>query len=106
MSDVERQFDAAMYRVWQRAKDECNYNARYFLGMLEEMGGVATAKSLLAKSTLSSGYTELWLRGRLDITVECVVLSKAFRSLFSEQELATARRRLIESNFDPSECEQ
>ena len=94
MSDVERQFDAAMYRVWQRAKDECNYNASYFLRMLEEMGAVATAKSLLAKSTLSSGYTELWLLGRLDITVECVVLSKAFRSLFSEQELATARQRL------------
>ena len=77
-----------------------------FLRMLEEMGGVATARSLLAKSTLSSGYTELWLLGRLDITVECVVLGKAFRSLFNEQDLATARRRLIESNFDPSQCEQ
>lgn len=106
MSDVERQFDAAMYRVWQRAKDECNYNASYFLRMLEEMGGVATAKSLLAKSTLSSGYTELWLRGRLDITVECVVLSKAFRGLFNEQELGTARRRLTDSGFDATRCEQ
>lgn len=92
-----------MYRVWQRAKDECNYNASYFLRMLDEMGGVATAKSLLAKNTLSSGYTELWLRGRLDIRVECVVLSSAFRSLFDEQELATARRRLTESNFDASQ---
>lgn len=88
------------------AKDECNYNASYFLRMLEEMGGVATAKSLLTKTTLSSGYTELWLRGRLDITVECVVLNKTFRSLFDEQELATARRRLLESNFDPSQCDR
>ena len=106
MSDVDDQFDAAMYRVWQRAKDECNYNASYFLRMLEAMGGVATAKSLLAKSTLSSGYTELWLRGRLDITVECVVLNKAFRSLFNEEELATARRRLTESDFDATQCEE
>ena len=106
MSDIEDQFDSAMYGVWQRAKDECNYNASYFLRMLEEMGGVATARSLLAKSALSSGYTELWLRGRLDITVECVVLSKAFRSLFNEQEIATARRRLTESGFDITQCEQ
>ena len=50
LSDVEHQFAVAMYSVWQRAKDECNYNASYFLRMLEEMSGVATAKSLLAKA--------------------------------------------------------
>ena len=54
MSDVEHQFDAAMYRVWQRAKDECNYNASYFLRMPEEMGGVARAKSLAGQKPLSA----------------------------------------------------
>ena len=101
----EATFEAAMYQVWRRAKDECGYNASYFFQMLEERGGLATAKALLAKNTLSSGYTELWMRRRLDITVECVVLSNAFRHLFTDEERSTARRRLIESGFDPNACE-
>ncbi len=54
-------------KVFQ-AKKECNYNPTYFLKMLNEKGGVQTAKDLIEKSLrtgkTSDGYTTLFISGR------------------------------------------
>jgi hypothetical protein len=38
--------------------------------------------------------------GRLDLTLEATVLIPRWRALFTEQELATARERLLAYEFD------
>lgn len=75
------------------------------LRMLEEMDGVASAKSLLAKSTLSSGYTELWLRGRLDITVEGRV-QQALPRPIQRTRPCYRSAKANQVRLDPSQCEQ
>lgn len=92
----ETQFHECMLDIYQRAKDECDYKAARFLRMVVERGGVDTAHDLLASSEWSDGLTTLWECGRLDLTVETLVLREDFESLFSEEERAIARRRLDE----------
>lgn len=106
MKNLEDEFDAAMINVYRSAKEECNYNATYFLGMLHDHGGIETAHRLLSGNEPQSGFTKLWECGRLEFTVECLVLNPRFQELFEEHELETARRRLRQYNFDPERCEQ
>jgi hypothetical protein len=74
MAESESQFDQAMFDVYRRAKAEAKYNATIFLQMLTDNGGVRTAKTLINAPKPSDGYTALYERGRLDLTVEAVVI--------------------------------
>jgi hypothetical protein len=66
-TDIERQFDVAMMDIYHRAKHEAGYNATRYLQMLQEHGGLGTAKILLHSLHVSDGYTALWERDRLDL---------------------------------------
>ena len=92
--EVEREFGRAMRDVYLRAKDELGYNATYFLRMLSTEGPIQTARRLITSSQPSEGFTTLWERRRLDLTVEAHVVQPRFQSLFTESELEAARQRL------------
>ncbi|KAA6462177.1 hypothetical protein DYQ86_09685 [Acidobacteria bacterium AB60] len=84
-----------MHRIYQRALKEADYKATRFLHMLHEHGGLQTARMLIHASAASEGYTALWLRGRLDLTVEALIQDDSrWHSLFTADELAICERRL------------
>ncbi|HXY58709.1 MAG TPA: hypothetical protein VEH76_09015 [Methylocystis sp.] len=102
MQDLSKQFDGAMFDIYRRAKSEAGYNATIFLQMLNERGGLDTAKYLINSSKVSDGYTALYLRNRLDLTVEAMVVEHAkWHELFTGAELAKARERLKEYRYIP-----
>jgi hypothetical protein len=93
--DLTQQFDAAMFEIYRRAKLEAGYNATIFLRMLGDRGGLATAKYLINSPKPSDGYTHLYERGRLDLTVEAMVVENTrWHELFTSEELAAANSRL------------
>ncbi len=96
MSDkLEAEFDRAMEDIYIRAKAEAGYTASVFHRMLSERRGVSTAKYLINDPRPSQGYTSLWERGRLDLTVEATVFSNPkWHPLFDEGELRKAEARL------------
>lgn len=102
MPNVETQFDRAMLEVYHRARDEAGYNATIFLQMLMDNKGVRTAKTLINAAKPSDGYTALYMRGRLDLTVEALVIEDGrWHQLFTDDELMRARRRLKEYRYEP-----
>jgi hypothetical protein len=96
---LELRFDEAMLEIYDRAKKEIKYNASYFHRMLLEHGGLVTARRFLHDPDATAGFTRLWEKGRLDLSVEAYVLRSEFRPLFTEEELAAARRRLNEFGY-------
>lgn len=94
MNDRERRFHGAMIEVYEKAKGETGYTATRFLQMVSDLGGLAAARRLLAAPAVSDGFTALWERGRLDLTVEALVLSEQYRELFTEEEREGAAARL------------
>ena len=105
IANVRQDFDRAMMGVYRSAKAECGYNARLFLRMLHEHGGLGTAKRLLAVDHSQYGFEKLWECGRLDLTVECLVLGPKYRDLFDAADLDRARKRLRDHGFDSARCE-
>lgn len=94
MEEIERRFHRAMISIYETAKRDLGYNATRFLQMISEHGGLATARQLLWSDTPSEGFTTLWERGRLDLTVEARVLDAEFASLFTDEDRERARARL------------
>ena len=99
MESLEEQFHEAMVGVYERARDQCRYKATRFLQMVTDLGGVGAAKRLLHTDDLSYGFEKLWELGRLDISMEALVVDPKWQSLFTEGEVATARRRLEECGY-------
>jgi hypothetical protein len=90
-------FDEEMFNVYQRAHSEADYNASRFLQMLHEHRGLETARLLLHSMNVSEGYTALWERGRLDLTVEAVIYDNPrWHALFTQEELDICAKRLKE----------
>jgi hypothetical protein len=62
--------------------------------MVTQYGALGAARRLLHAPAVSDGFVTLWERGRLDLTVESLVVDKRFARLFTEVEQAIARKRL------------
>lgn len=96
---VLREFDRDMRAIYDRARTEAHYSASYFLNMLAELGGIATAKRLLHAPAVSDGFAALWERNRLDLTVEALVIQPHYAELFTAEELSVARYRLDQFGY-------
>jgi len=95
------EFDSAMRSIYDRALSEANYKASIFKDMLYDNGGLQTARILIHSPKVSDGYTALWERGRLDLTVEAMVLENPrWHVLFSEDELSICAKRLKEYRYE------
>jgi len=93
-------FDEEMLRIYERALSEANYKATRFLQMLTEHRGLETAKILLHSTTVSDGYTALWQRRRLDLTVEAIIHDNPkWHPLFTPEELVTCTKRLTDYEY-------
>jgi hypothetical protein len=98
--DIE--FNEAMLDIYRKAKSEAKYNAQRFLQMVVEHGGLEAARMLIHSETVSEGYAALWERGRLDLTVEAMILeTQKYHSLFTEDELQVCSQRLKDYNYQP-----
>jgi hypothetical protein len=67
---------------------------------LDEYGAVAMTHRHLKSKFGSASFTRLWEMGRLEISVEAIVLRPEFRSLYSAEELKIARERLSNKGFN------
>ena len=65
---------------------------------------VRTARRCLSGRRLSDGFQALAARGRLDLSLEALVVNKAYTALFSDEEANEALTRLLEAGyrFSPS----
>lgn len=97
---LESEFHRAMIDIFNRAKIEADYSPTRYIQMVAELGGVKAAKKLINSEKPSEGYTALWERKRLDITVEALVQDSKWASLFDPVEIEKANYRLQEYGYE------
>lgn len=94
MNQLENNFEIALLKAVQICINLYGYHPTYFLRMLENYGPVSTATQLATASKFHEGFTKLWELGRLDLTVEAIMLRDPHRILFPEEVLKKALLRL------------
>jgi len=100
---LEGQFDEAMHNIYVTAIRDAKYTPHEFHRMLVERGGLATAKDLINRPKPSDGYTNLYIRGFLRLTVEAVIFDDPrWHPLFTPEELEICRERLIAYHYKPA----
>lgn len=93
-------FNLEMMGIYTRALKEVNYKASRFFQMLNEVGGVETARTLINSAKVSEGYIALWDRKRLDLTVEATVFSQSrWHPLFTKDEIQLCEKRLKDYKY-------
>ncbi len=94
------EFDDAMHGIYHRALSEVNYKASIFLNMLFAHRGVEAARRLIHSPNISDGYTALWERKRLDLTIEALIYNnEKWHPLFTSEEIAICRKRLLQYGY-------
>ncbi len=94
---IEDTLHQTLLANYTRAGRETGYWGNYFLREVRRKGGLATMRRMLRPSRptdVAPGLQALIDAGRTDLSVESVALDPRFQELFSEAELAEARRRL------------
>ena len=98
MTDLEARFEQEMVeKVYRAAGRETGYWAGYFLRSVKRYGGMGAARRLLERGGVSAGLAKLASLNRLDLAMETLVLDPTYTPLFTEDERATATRRLEEA---------
>jgi hypothetical protein len=92
--DLEREFQVAAIEMYLAVLKECLYDERVFLRMIAASGARRAAKSLLEPAHVQSGLRGLRRLGRLDLTVEHLVIQPRWSGLFSKDEREVAKMRL------------
>lgn len=93
----EKSFTKAMEQIYKDAV-AIGYRPTTFRRMLADHGGVETARRLI-RGAATSGFNTLWEKGRLDLSVEALMLKPSWRALFSPEEQAMARKRLRDVGY-------
>lgn len=75
------------------------YWASYFLRGVRNHGGPEYARQLLRKTGTTPGFERLREEGRLDLTVEAVVLQPKYAGLFTDDERRIAAHRLAQAGY-------
>jgi DNA phosphorothioation-dependent restriction protein DptF len=106
MNSLESKFTNEMISIYNKAKKELGYNATRLLHLISSSDGVKAAKNLVSKSGTSEGFEVLWESGRLDLSVEALVIKVEFRELFTVDEINICKSRLKAANFQIEELEE
>ncbi len=98
-ASLEGEFHRAMLNIYDTAA-ELDYRPILFLQMVHEHGGVETARRLLGAPEPQEGLTTLWKLGRLDTSMEALVVQERWMPLFNDDERQAARDRLRAYGYD------
>lgn len=91
------EFTQRMLRIYTDGRDQIGYTAHRFREKVNRDGGVTAAKYWLRRgSSATEGFIRLLDHGRLDLSMEAVVLERRWAHLFTQAELTVARNRLQE----------
>ena len=100
---LQEEFDVRMHEVYRAGKREARFSAPLFAEMLKEHGGLETARRFLHSADYAAGFTALWERERLDLTVEAVILKEEkWHPLFTAEEIEICRKRLRDYGYPPA----
>jgi len=100
---LEDEFNERMQQVYRDGKREARFSAPLFAELLKQHGGLETARRFIHSPDYAAGFTKLWERKRLDLTVEAVIVTEEkWQSLFTAEEIAICRKRLGDYGYSPA----
>ena len=103
LREVENAFKSRLMETIRASVRECRYTPHAFMDMIAKHGAIEAARMLMHTRAISDGFVRLWEKGRLDLTVERIIVhEREWAVLFTAQERRIAEQRLNEWEKNPS----
>ena len=96
---LEEQFHERMLRLCAEAQPVIGNLVNPLQASISTLRGLGAAKVLLYAAHVATGFEELWIKKRLDLSVEAIVLEPEWAELFTDYELGIARERLESAGY-------
>ncbi|WP_339695860.1 hypothetical protein [uncultured Marixanthomonas sp.] len=93
-SNLILEFETDLRSKINEMKNKKIHNPSLFLNMANEEGWYEATKKLISKPKNTTGFTDLLLKGRTDLSLESLVVQKKYNSLFSNEEIKMCQSRL------------
>ena len=84
MSKAELEFQKVLLEKCAEAEEKCGARTKRLVNNIEKYGAVKTAKEIIRKSNVSDGFDALEKMGRLDLSMEAIVVDSRFGELFTD----------------------
>ena len=99
MSKAELEFQKVLLEKCKEAEEKCGARCKRLANNIEKYGAVKTAKEIIRKSNVSDGFDALEKAGRLDLSMEAVVVDNRFGELFTDDEVNYCFEVLCECGY-------
>jgi hypothetical protein len=76
------------------------YKPQAFMTMRITEGTVNAIKKLINSNEVPSGFTTLWEKGRLDLSMEKIIQEPEWVNLFTDDDRKKAKKRLIDYGYN------
>lgn len=96
---LQEQFQATLLATCQQALNEVGCPMTRLMQTITKRGGVATVQEILRRGRLSDGFDTLEKAGRLELSLEAVVIKKEFGQLFTDDEVNACYAALLEGGY-------
>lgn len=93
------EFTAALLRAIQVAQDDCGIRQTRLRQSVLDYGGVPAAKRQIKRSCASEGFDALAQAGRLELSLEALVVSAKFNALFTDEEVNACFALLCSADY-------
>ena len=98
MKAFEEELRKDMINIYNTAKKEINYKPGHLLNMISNLGAYETAIRIVTKQNVTSGFDRFWESGRLDLSVEALLIRK-YSQLFSKDVIEICKKSLAEYKY-------
>ena len=99
--DLVAMFTLHLQELSQEIIQTTGFHPNFFMHMVAERGGFATALALLSKPKMSDGLMRLQKENALHLSLEAAVLQEPWSTLFEEEQKKTARKWLRQLGYEP-----
>lgn len=96
---MEKEFHKMWIDHLQKSTLLCGYRSQKMIADIEKFGGVQTAKRVLKRNGISEDFKLLAEKKQLALSMETLVTSNKFSSLFDDEEVNQCFENLCEHGY-------
>ncbi|OON92967.1 MAG: hypothetical protein ATN31_07415 [Candidatus Epulonipiscioides saccharophilum] len=105
MDRLKEIFSKEMLSLYKKINSQVKYRAQNMLKYINEYGGYQAALKYIYAPSYTNDFSALWEAGRLDLSIEVLLLNPKYDSIVPDSAKDFCKKRLDEYNYKPKEIE-
>lgn len=103
---LKKSFHQEIINLYKKIMKSIKYKPTRLMDYINKYGGYEAAVKYISTESNVQDFAVLWEKERLDLSVEALITSETYRSLFQEELVAFCDHKLKEYSYAPNKIEE